>query len=337
MTLQKQLIRCVLTAAMVSVFFSVTAQAQREREVNSKDREGAAEAYDRGADAYLEGNFAAAAHWFERAYRMAPSSVALIQAIRAHQRADSNPMRIANLALRLRDKYPDDKRAQKFAVPLVRESQGKYLRVQVKCDKPCDVEADGGLVGHTIFYAEPGKAHSVVADFEHGRRSSSVSGRAGSLRTLTFESPPPPPEPKVKPTGRKKPIPAWAFYTIAGATLAAGGMTLWSGLDANKGATAYEQAAEIGLSPHLVGEEEAQSMLSNGQKKERRTNILLGVTAGLAASTAVLGIFTDFRGEWHKKEKKPEAEGEPVEAARTIRPTLAVGSRSGAIGMEGTF
>lgn len=335
MNLKNKLSKYALIAMTVSLLFSVNAQAQDD--VTAKDREAAAEAYDRGADAYLEGNYAAAAHWFERAYRMAPSSVALIQAIRAHERANGDPMRIANLALRLKDKFPDDKRAQKFAAPLLRDAQGKYLRVQVNCDKPCEVESDGGLVGHTVFFADPEKQHSVVADFETGRRTSEVRGGAGMMRTLSFEAPPPPPKPRVAPTGRKKSIPGWAFYSLAGATLAAGGMTLWSGLDAKKGVDAYEAAVGVGLSPGLGGEQEAQNLLANGQKKERRTNILLGVSGGLALSTIVVAIFTDFKGEWTKQEEAPKGEGAPAVSRRVIRPTLAVGSQSGTVGVEGTF
>lgn len=341
MALKNKIHQFALAMTMVSLLFSVAVEAQDT--VTSKDREAAAEAYDRGTDAYLEGNFAAAAHWFERAYRLAPSSVALIQAIRALQKSNGSKMRIANLALRLRDHFPDDRQAQKFAVPLVRDSQGEYMRVQVKCDLPCDVEVDGGLVGHDTFFAEPGKTHSVVADFKNGRKSGDVSGKAGMLRTMSFESPPPPPK-QLAEGARKRPVHRAIFYSMLGATVGMGAGTLVSGLNTNKGVDAYEAAAQDAQSPNLGGQgaanmEAAQALLDEGKKEQRRTNILLGITAGMAAATVVLAPFTDFKGYWHRKEKPPETEGPVTEPKKlsNLRPTLAVDKTGGMVGLGGNF
>ena len=38
-------------------------------------------------------------------------------------------------------------------------------------------------------------------------------------------------------------------------------------------------------------------MLSDGQAKERRTNILIGATGGVAALTVVFAIITDWDGD----------------------------------------
>ncbi len=58
-------------------------------------------------------------------------------------------------------------------------------------------------------------------------------------------------------------------------------MTIWSGLNTTAGVDEYE------ANP-------TQEALDEGRAKERRTNILIGVTAGLAVTTVVLALLTDF-------------------------------------------
>jgi hypothetical protein len=58
---------------------------------------------------------------------------------------------------------------------------------------------------------------------------------------------------------------------------------VWSGLDTTAGVPAYE------ANP-------TQAALEAGQQKELRTNVLVGVTALVGVTTAVLAIFTDWGG-----------------------------------------
>lgn len=82
---------------------------------DARQRQAAAEAYDRGTAAYLDGEFTEAAQWFETANRMAPAAPALMQAIRSHQRAGEpdNFTRAATLALRLSQEYAEDPAASR--------------------------------------------------------------------------------------------------------------------------------------------------------------------------------------------------------------------------------
>jgi hypothetical protein len=65
----------------------------------------------------------------------------------------------------------------------------------------------------------------------------------------------------------------------------AGGVTIWSGIDTvnNPGADAVKQGC--------VGQDESCALYQEGIGKQNRTNILIGVTAGLAAVTVVIGAF----------------------------------------------
>jgi flagellar basal body-associated protein FliL len=66
-------------------------------------------------------------------------------------------------------------------------------------------------------------------------------------------------------------------------------------------------------------------LLDEGRKKERRTNILIGVTAGMAAGTAVLGVFTN----WKKESREP--------SAKRIEPVIGVSHKGGGLTLKGRF
>ena len=149
-----------------------------------------------------------------------------------------------------------------------------------------------------------------------------VQGAAGTTRELTLAAPASPPPP---------PIPRWAFYSSLGATVALGAVTVWSGIDANNGVSAYEAAARSASSPGInngtspTPQQQAESLLEEGRQKERRTNILIGVTAGMAVGTAVLGVFTNWKGESRDA------------VSRRIEPLIGVTSKGGALTIKGRF
>jgi hypothetical protein len=312
-------------AVTVCLLFSVAAAAEEPnpagQSVSVDDRAEAAEAYDRGTTAYLSERYELAAHWFERAYRLVPTSTALVQAVRAHHMA-GNSIRAANLALQLQDEYPGDARSEQVTAAVVGAVTPENVRVEAQCEKKCTLEIDGALVQHSAFFVTPGVEHSLKAAFDNGETSAFVQGAAGTTRKVTLAAPAPPPPP---------PLPRWAFFSSLGATVALGAVTAWSGIDANKGVDAYESAARAASSPGInngsspTPEEQAQALLEEGQQKERRTNILIGVTAGMAVTTAVLGVFTNWKGESR----------EPT--ARRIEPSIGVSTKGGALTIKGRF
>ncbi|MFW2389583.1 MAG: tetratricopeptide repeat protein [Polyangiales bacterium] len=286
-----------------------------------EDRAEAADAYDQATSAYLSERYELAAHWFERAYRLAPNSTALLQAVRAHHKA-GNSVRAANLSLQLRDKYPSDQRAKQIADALIDDLRPLYALIEAKCERKCTLELDGALLQHSTFFVAPDVEHSLNAAFEDGETSTFLQASAGERKVVNVAAPAPPPPP---------PIPRWGFFSSLGATVAMGAVTVWSGIDANNGVSAYESAARTANSPGInngsspTPAENAQALLEEGRKKERRTNILIGVTAGMAATTAVLGVFTNWKGESRQA------------TAKRIEPTVGVSNKGGLLTIKGRF
>lgn len=286
-----------------------------------RDRERAAEAYDQGTSAYLSEEYEAAAHWFERAYRVVPTSAALLQAVRAHYKA-GNWMRAGNLALELREGYPEEDRSQRAADAVIEKAAPLHVLIRSSCDVSCTLELDGSLVRHSSFFVTPDVEHTLKAAFESGETSNSVRGNAGEVRDVHLVAPAPPPPP---------PVPRWAFFSSLGATLVLGAATVWSGVDANRGVGDYEAAARTANSPGINEDgsptpaEEAQALLDEGRAKERRTNVLIGVTAAMAVSTAVLGVFTNWKGEARDR------------ATKRIEPSVGVTHRGGGLTIKGRF
>ena len=304
--------------------FSAVAAADSSAEnggASVEDRAEAAEAYDQATSAYLSERYELAAHWFERAYRLAPTSTALLQAVRAHHKA-GNSVRAANLSLQLRDKFPSDHRANKVASQLIEDLRPLYALIETRCERECTLELDGALLQHSTFFVSPDVEHSLKAAFANGETSTYVQAGAGERKVVNVASPAPPAPP---------PIPRWGFFTSLGATVAMGAVTVWSGIDANNGVSAYESAARTANSPGInsgsspTPAERAQALLDEGRKKERRTNILIGVTAGMAATTAVLGVFTNWKGE----SREP--------SAKRVEPAVGVSNKGGLLTSEGRF
>ncbi|MBW1760581.1 MAG: hypothetical protein JRG67_03510 [Deltaproteobacteria bacterium] len=289
--------------------------------ISVEERAEAADAYDQGTSAYLSERYELAAHWFERAYRLVPTSTALLQAVRAHHKA-GNSIRAANLALQVRDEYPTDERSKPITEAVLGAVQPTHVLVQAECEKACTLELDGALVRHPSFFVTPEVEHSLKAAFDKGETSTFVQGAAGSTKKVTLTAPASPSAP---------PIPRWAFFSSLGATVALGAVTVWSGIDANNGVSAYESAARSASSPGInngaspTPAEQAQSLLDEGREKERRTNILIGVTVGMAATTAVLGVFTNWKGESRDA------------ASKRIEPSIGVSRNGGALTIKGRF
>ncbi len=317
--------RCIPALILATcLLFSVGAAADEpnaEPLVSVEDRAKAADAYDQGTSAYLAERYELAAHWFERAYRSVPTPIALTQAVLAHFKAD-NAIRAANLALKLRNEYPKDATSRQVADEVIAAVKPLNVLVKTQCDRECTLELDGALLQHPTFFVTPDVTHSLKAGFESGETSTEVRGAAGQVKNVKFAAPLPPPPP---------PVPRAVFFSSLGATLALGAVTIWSGIDANRGVSSFESAARNANSPGINNNasptpaEQAQSLLDEGRQKERRTNILIGVTAGMAATTAVLGIFTN----WKNESREP--------TASRVEPGIGVSRQGGTLTLKGRF
>lgn len=83
--------------------------------------------------------------------------------------------------------------------------------------------------------------------------------------------------------------------SVGGAALVAGGLIVWSGLDASsRNDTFTEYANATPASP--AARVEGQRLYDQTRSAEKRTNALIGVAAALGVAAGVLFVFTDFGG-----------------------------------------
>ncbi|GAB4195699.1 MAG: hypothetical protein OHK0013_02150 [Sandaracinaceae bacterium] len=289
------------------------------REPSAADRQAAGQAYDRATAAYLARNYGQAATLFETAYRLAPASAALVQAVRSHERA-GNAVRAATLALRLQAFYGAEDAARRQAEQTLAATASQLLRIDVACAGTCTLELDGVIQEHTSFFASPGTEHTVRATFDTGAIERAVTGAAGATERLSFEAPPPPAEVATggesgDPDGTTAPptpvdrggggLSPALFVTGLVATAISGGILIGAGVHALSGVPSYNAM------PTVEG-------LRDGQSRELFTNVMIGVTGALALTTLVFAVLTDWDGA------PSTAEGAPVQTSLVVAPDLAL-------------
>ena len=277
-----------------------------------EDLAAASAAFAEAQRAQLRGDYSRAAELFEVAYQAAPSPAALRSAIRNREQSGQT-VRAATLALRALEKYPSDQETRQLAESVLATSTSRLARVRVRCNEPCLVVADGGLVSESPrenveFFMSTGQ-HSIEAQW-NGRPSvtRTVDSSPGAILSFDFTAPPAPPPEETPPPATESsvvmsgpaapPAPADSrrssssgglspavFWVGTGLTVIAGGALAWSGLDTLSKRDEYE-------------ENPTRERYDEGVGLERRTNILAAVTGGLGISTLAIGLFaTDWGGE----------------------------------------
>jgi len=316
----------------------------------------AAEAFDRGREAYKTEDYVEAAEQFESADSNAPSAAALELAIRARDKAGQLD-RAATLAALALARHPDDPNIQKIAPPIVERAKSELFALTLKCDEACDVTVGGKIApgrratDRTVFLLQG--TYTVRAGWSGDRSlSKSVEASKGASGTLEFRAPevvvasapvvaPVTPPPSDKPaddraqSGSGK-LPPAVFWVGVGLTAVMAGTTVWSGIDTqnNPGPDRVREACvPLADGSHSS---ECDSLYNQGLDKQHRTNLLLGVSAGVGIATAVVGVFfTNWGGS-----KKSASESEAALQARpkgfSIQPWVSVGSGA-SVGALGRF
>jgi hypothetical protein len=302
-------------AVVLSLGASGIARAQGRAEPTPEQVQAAAEAFDSGRDAYKAGRYAEAAEQFERANTSAPSATALELAIKARDKAGDLD-RAATLALLAVELYASDVQSEetglgKIAPGLLERARKELYELDVQCNEPCQL-VDGKKLVHgepvaqrSIFLA-PGE-HELVAGWSEGRTlKKAVTASAGASGEISFEAPPVSAEPAPEPEPEPEPEPAgpvdegpkksggWSptvFFVGVGLTVAAGGVTVWSGLDTKNNPGPEKVKAEC-----AAGDTNCP-LYKEGRSKQLRTNILIGVTSALAVGTGLIGaLAVDWGG-----------------------------------------
>jgi hypothetical protein len=336
--------RRVVVAMVGAVAMALVAPRARADEPSPDRVRAAAEEYDKGRRMYLAGDYDSAATHFENAWRDAPRGETLRSAIRARVSA-KQPARAATLAAYAQVKYASEAPILETANKTLADAGPTLFALTVKCTPECAVLSDARLASLTestqqTIYLDPG-AHDVVVAWSGDRSEKrKVTAKAGAKEELVLQAPPmpvkpPPPPPAQPPTSpppdkrevATKPLPPIVTYVGAGLTVVAGGITIWSGVDTlnNPGKDAVRR--------DCVGQDESCSTYQKGRSAQLRTNILIGVTAGLGVATGVIAIFFT---QWSTPNPKPKtgvnvAPWMQVGAALPDRGVPTIG------GVEGTF
>ena len=273
----------------------------------------AAREHDLGYRAYLEKQYDEAASHFENAFFAAPNPAELRSAIRA--RRDAGELaRAATLAAIGQRRFPADPVTSKVAADTITLARSHVYEVQLSSVAEYSVAIDEKIVAaervkESRVFVTPG-AHELLVSWSDDRNQRiAIEAKEGGIQTLKLDppaTPPPSPVPARLPVPVPAPAPVLApaptapppaskpfgpavFVTGAALTAVGLGLTVWSGIDTlnNPGADAVKTACK--------GLFETCSQYQTGRDSQLRTNVFLGVTGGLAAATAVVGVFfTDW-------------------------------------------
>jgi hypothetical protein len=271
----------------------------------AQDMPAAANAYATAQKAEMSGDHEAAADLYELADSLAPTPEAMRSALRARKNAGQLGAAAVH-AETLISRYPEDKRSRSIAEGTLAEAKKLLARYAVRCQPTaCTVVVDGSSATTNekeehILYLSAGQ-HTLGARFgKQDTEAQPVSGEAGGEASLTFDAPPAPP-PSADPapgegpagigpagigdagTRRSDGLPIAMFITGAAVTAGLGAVTVWSGFDTLKARDDYRETQTL---PNW----------EKGKEREKRTNILIGATAGAAVITGVLAVLTDWSG-----------------------------------------
>ena len=259
----------------------------------------ARDAYERGTAAYARGDFAAAAREFAGADALLPNATALQAALDAALRAD-DPV----IGMELLDRARRAPAVGELAA-LVKTARARFAgrtgRVRVTCGTASCLGAIDGVavdvatavyarVGpHTVTVQSDGKSEQRLVEVRADELVEVTPGPASPTVSLPAPSPsapragesPPPPSP----SRQRVVAPVW-FYTGIGLTAVLAGATIASGLDA-----ASQHASFVRAGCDRAAFARCDRASSDGASAQLRTNVLLGVSAGIGVVSAALGIF----------------------------------------------
>jgi hypothetical protein len=244
-------------------------------------------------------DYARAAESYESAYKHQPEPKWLFLAARAHQRAGDLPKAAALYARFLKD-APEKAAQRPVAKRELASVEASVGHVEIRANGATEITMDGQPIDRSApLYAAAG-SHVIEAKFATGSATESVVTAGGQAATVTLEPPPAPEAPvaaspsaageqPAPPRTREKPFRPIVVWIGAGATVALGGLTLYSGLDTLSHKDTFVN-------------NRTQENLDIGKGKELRTNILLAFTGAAAVFTVVAAVWlVDWKGKGGQK------------------------------------
>jgi hypothetical protein len=267
----------------VAAFVLASSAAWADGE-SPEDLKAAAKLFSEGQRSYREGDYRHAAEAFESAYKKAPRLPPLYNAARAWQKG-GEIVRAANLYASYLRKAPPSAPDRNNATSALRDLETRVSKLEVHAGDFTDLKLDGAPVdvedqsaASLVIYVTPG-AHVVEGTHAGKTAQEKPNATAGTSMSVVLLVPKdePPPAPVVQ----EKPRGGWSPLVVAiggGVTAVSAGFLIWSGVDT------LGQRSTFDANP-------TQANLDAGKSDQTRTNVLLGVTLGLAVLTGVAAIF----------------------------------------------
>lgn len=237
------------------------------------------EAFERGTKQSERGDYEAAARSYAEADELSPNKVALEAALDTCILANDAPLG-AELLER-------SKRDSTLSADLLKRAHaafdGRAGRVEIKCVDACVAKIDGAVIEQGGTWAKVGPHHVSIKEGEY-TLDKDVDVKSGAPLTLEVDRTPKPITPVTPPIDTPKPStrilhPAFA-YTGIGITAGLLAGTIASGVDATNDYDAFVAATPA----------QKDALAEAGRASEKRTNVLIGVTAGMGAITLGLGL-----------------------------------------------
>jgi hypothetical protein len=351
--------RLRVASIVVTLLVMNPALAEPASEASPAQVRAAADAFDLGRESYKSGDMVVAAEAFEQADSRASSPIALEYAIRARDKAGQLD-RAATLSALAKKRHPGEAELEKLADDVLRRARGELYELSIECSEPCELVIDGKLVhGKSDFdrvvFLSSG-SHRLRAGFSESRSDSrTVEATAGEQGQVLFDAPGSTPatedleggaprDAEIPVQGRARPAPVvadapressgWSpavFWVGTGITAALGAVTLWSGLDTvkNPGEDKVQEACRD-------QRPDCQTLYDDGRRRQTRTNVLLGVTAGVGLASILIGAVGTDWGDESSANEIGSSRAKKKSARAGIAPWLSVGDGT-LVGAEGRF
>jgi hypothetical protein len=296
----------LLATTLSVLFLAPPAAAQSGSDTATTARRQAARKFAEGTRAFDSGDFLRAGEAFDAAYALAPHPDALWNSARAWHKA-GELARAANLYARYLREAPEGAPDRPGALTAQKQLASRLARIEIHSGEGVtDVRIDGTPVDAATVYVVPG-VHSLRARSGNGPVAQETSLGAGADVSIVLEAPAEPPPHEAAPRATVELSPAQApprgaeaepapraglsptIVIVEGVvTLVTAGVTVWSGLDTLSTLDTFKAHP-------------TRATLESGRSEEARTNVLIGVSAGLAVITAVTA---SFLVDWHAPRRR---------------------------------
>lgn len=322
---------------------------------SASDIKRAADAFDRGRDAYRAEGYVEAAEHFEAADGHAPSAMALRFAIASRQEA-GQLARAATLAALALARHPDDAELVELANSVLEEANVALFKIEVSCDEPCELVLNDKIVHgqratERAVYVDPG-AHRLRASWPDNRtREQKITAESGESGYVDFVAPAVKKEPASSSpasdmdwdVGMDDDAPAevessgWSpavFWTGFGLTVAGGAASTFLGLralnDPGRDTVKVRCQEFTGSNPSDCPE------YQKGLQHELQANVAIAATSVVGVFTVITGLFLTDWGSDDPMADSARGSSNGAQAGVTVRPWFGMGDTA-AIGASGTF